>query len=79
MTQFDSEEFLNNLQANIERSADRLGFSCPICEASEWTIVDGTVQMPVSGEGVGDIQAVPVVCENCGFIASFAVGQENTE
>ncbi len=75
MTKFDSAGFLDNLQAAIERTAERLGFSCPICEGNEWTVVDGTTPIPVNGAGT--INAVPVVCENCGFIASFAVSQDD--
>ena len=72
---FDSSKFLDQLLTSIGTTNDRAGFNCPVCSSSEWTIVDGTTTQDVS-HGVGSIETVPVVCDNCGFIAQFAIKQD---
>lgn len=76
MTQFDSEAFLDHILEAVERTSDRRTFDCPICQGGEWTIVDGLMSQEISGDPVSTVHTVPVVCDNCGFLARFAVGQD---
>ncbi len=73
--EFDSGAFLDRLLAAVRETSDRGSFDCPVCTSSEWTILDGTITQQVSG-GVGEVKVVPVVCNNCGYIAQFAAGQD---
>lgn len=76
MEQIDSGVFLDQLQQAIESSTGHRGFSCPICEFNEWTVVDGVIPLQVTGPATSAVSVVPVVCGNCNFVAQFAVGQE---
>ena len=76
MEQMDSGRFLDHLQDALEASTGHRGFDCPICQSSEWTVVDGQIPLQITGPASGSVGVVPVVCTNCNFVAQFVVSQE---
>lgn len=76
MSLLNSEELLDHLQDAVERNTGHRGFNCPICQGGEWTIVDGVMSQELRGDETTTVHTAPIVCDNCGFMARFAIGQE---
>jgi len=53
---------------------------CPLCTNSAWSTVDGyvvpSVQPELGGLHVGgpSLPTIPIVCNNCGFVAHISLG-----
>ena len=72
-SKFDS--FVEQLEERIrEKTGSNL--VCPICTHNVWEIPDGELRIALRGwEGSpsGQVRAVAVICEHCGFIANFLI------
>jgi len=76
---FNREEFAEALESAVKRKNVR-GIICPICSNGKWNIPGGYTMSPLQDDLVGikiggpSIPKVPIVCNNCGFVAEIAIG-----
>ena len=74
LTKSSKEEIIQSLNTKVD------SFSCPFCGQKEFTLVDGYLLDIVhndfnSPQLLGKtLPSVSLVCNNCGFIAKFALG-----
>lgn len=53
---------------------------CPLCSQTQWTVAPGYVLSPIQEQlgglviGGPTIPTIPIICDNCGFVASIALG-----
>jgi len=76
---FNKEEFAKAFEDAVKRKKVG-GISCPICSNGKWSIPGGYTMSPLQDELVGikiggpAIPKVPIICNNCGFVAEIALG-----
>ncbi len=67
--------FVEQLEKRIREKTNH-GAVCPMCTHDTWEIPNGELSIALRGwDGgrSGQVRAVPVICEHCGFIANFLI------
>lgn len=76
---FNKDEFIEAFEDAVKRKKVE-GIICPICSNGKWNIPGGYTMSALQNDLVGfkiggpAIPKVPIICNNCGFVAEIAIG-----
>lgn len=79
VNRFNKDEFIEAFEDAVRRKGGK-GIICPICSNGKWNIPGGYTMSALQNELVGlkiggpAIPKVPIICNNCGFVAEIAIG-----
>ena len=75
------QEFIETFSRKAREKGGPNAAKCPLCTNNQWTTVDGYVSPRIEPEisaafyvGGPTIPTVPIVCNNCGFVAHISLG-----
>ncbi len=76
-----AKEFIKRLEEAVKRKTGSTAMHCPLCSNNNWSVQTGymfaSLQTEISSGitlGVPGLPTVPIVCNNCGFVAQIALG-----
>ena len=69
------EAFSSKISERFEKLIEKESPLCPMCRSTDEWSCSGYAETPMGTwdlSEVGVIRSIPIVCNNCGFIAHFA-------
>ena len=75
------QEFITKFDEKVHETGGPNAPACPLCTTNKWSVGDGYVSLAVqptfsSGLVIGGstIPTIPIICNQCGFVAHIALG-----